>query len=38
MRRLVAPEGVEVGPADSDIAAVHQIHTFVEKLIAGGAK
>jgi hypothetical protein len=38
LRRLAAPEGIDAGPADSDIAAVHQIHAFVEKLIAGGAK
>ena len=38
LRRLAAPEGIDAGPADSDIEAVHQIHAFVEKLIAGGAK
>jgi hypothetical protein len=38
LRRLAAPEGVEAGPADSDVAAVHQVHAFVEKLIAEGAK
>jgi hypothetical protein len=38
LRRLAAPEGIDAGPADSDLAAVHQIHAFVEKLIAGGAK
>jgi hypothetical protein len=38
LRRLVVPEGIDAGAADSDLAAVHQIHAFVEKLIAGGAK
>jgi hypothetical protein len=38
LRRLAAPEGIDAGPADSDLAAVHQIHAFVEKLVAGGAK
>jgi hypothetical protein len=38
LRRLAAPEGIDAGPADSDIAAVHQIHAFVEKLVAGGTK
>jgi hypothetical protein len=38
LRRLVAPEGIDAGPADSDVAAVHQVHAFVEKLIAEGAK
>ena len=38
LRRLAAPEGIDAGPADSDVAAVHQVHAFVEKLVAEGAK
>jgi len=38
LRRLVSDEGLDDSGAECDFAAVHQIHAFVEKLIAGGAK
>ena len=37
LRRLVSDEGLDDG-ADCDFAAVHQIHAFVEKLMARGTK
>jgi hypothetical protein len=38
LRRLVSDEGLDDSGAEYDFAAVHQIHAFVEKLMAGGAK
>jgi hypothetical protein len=38
LRRLVSDEGLDDSGAECDFAAVHQIHAFVEKLIAEGAK